>query len=241
MGQSSDRKQSRPLRSRLRRNLFVGLAVFLPLVLLALVVYSLAIAVVRLIVRLDGVLAAVGIEGPLATGLAISGAFLSVLLLLILVGTTARHRYGQLAVDTVDNAIERIPGLGPIYAELSRSRQVFSGEGPSSFRKVVSVELAPGVEILAFVVGEQHDWAPATTDSDVTVYAPIAPNPLMGGHLLSVRRDHVSETDLSVRGALATLVTMGTNEGVAEPPLSALYHDAGDAAEQSSETTESEC
>lgn len=215
-----------PFRTRLRRDLFAGLAFFLPLALLAVVLYGLALVGFRGLWWFDGVLGTLGVRGPVATTLAVAGAVVAVPLVLVAAGALLRHRYGEQAAGAVDALVERVPGVGPVYAELGRSREVFAGEG-KAFREVVSLEFADGVDVLAFVVGRETgaDW---TGEGRVTVYVPMAPNPTVGGHLLAVRADRVTPTDLTVRSALAVLVTMGTSDPEAEdPPVTTLYRGMG--------------
>jgi len=220
-GMVSDRS-----RRRLRRDLLSGLAFFLPLVLLALVAWGVIGVGYRTALRVDRTLGLLGIEGALATTLAVTGVLASLPLLLVATGALLRHRYGDALVGAIDSGIERIPGLGPIYVELRRSRQLVAGDGASAFREVVAVEFADGVDMLGFVVGRE-DGADWTSGSQrVTVYVPLAPNPTVGGHLLAVKHERVSETGLTVRQALAILVTVGTSDpAVSEPPLSGLYND----------------
>jgi len=216
-----------PFRERVRGDLLSGAAFFLPLVLLSIVCYGIAVGVYRTALWLDGLLAAVGVEGALATALAVSGAGIAIPLVLAGTGAVLRHRYGDAICGGVDRLIGRIPGLGPIYVELRRSRDLVAGGGDSPFREVVAVEFSDGVDMLGFVVGRQGgaDWS-TTPEDRVTVYVPLAPNPMVGGHLLAVREERISETDLTVRAALAVLVTVGTSDpAVSDPPLAGLYHD----------------
>jgi len=221
-------------RSRLQRDLLSGLAFFLPLVLLALVVWGVTGVVYRTALRIDGAVELLGIEGALATTLAVIALLAGLPLVLVGTGALLRHRYGDALVGAIDSAIERIPGLGPIYVELRRSRQLVAGEGAAAFREVVAVEFSDGVDMLGFVVGRNRgaDWT-LTAEDRVTVYVPMAPNPTVGGHLLAVRSDRVRETDLTVRQALAILVTVGTSDpDAAEPPLAGLYNDVPDDQEE---------
>lgn len=212
------------LKSGGKRDLFAGVAFVLPLVLLGLTVYGMGAVVYGALAWLDGVLGIVGVEGVAAKGLAMMTTFVVVPLTFVAIGAVLRHRFGERFADTVDSLVEQIPGIGPIYEEFRRSRQLFAGDGPGAFKEVVSLELTPGVDILAFVMGRQSgaDWS---GDGDrVTVYVPMSPNPTVGGHLLAVRPERVTTTGLSVSGALAVLMTVGTTDpDGAEPPISGLY------------------
>jgi uncharacterized membrane protein len=220
---------SAPLRDRLRRDLFSGLAFFLPLVLLAIVAYGLLQTMSGIVLWFDGALARIGVQGPVATALAVGAVFLGLPTALVLTGSLLRHRYGDAIARVVDRTVEQIPGLGPIYAELRRSRQLFASEG-AAFREVVAVEFGNGIDALGFVVGRGQgaDWTP-TAEERVTVYIPLSPNPTVGGHLLAVDSERVRETDLTVAAALAVLVTAGTSDpDASEPPMAGLYYEMDD-------------
>ncbi len=161
--------------------------------------------------------------------------------MLVATGLVLQYRYGELAGAAVDAVVERVPVLGPIYHSLEQSRQVLTEEG---FSEVVSLELADGVDVLAFVVGRGSgaDWTAG--DRRVTVFVPLAPNPTVGGHLLAVRSERVSTTGLGVRGALTVLATVGASRPDAsdtetasetDPPVAGLYRElaADELPEQS--------
>lgn len=215
-----------------KRDLFAGVAFVLPLVLLGLTAYGMAAVIYSSLAWLDGLLALVGIEGVAVRAIALLTTLVGVPLIFVAIGAVLRHRYGERLGATIDALVEQIPGLGPIYEEFRRSRQLFAGDGPGAFQEVVSLELTPGVDILAFVMGRETgaDWS---DDGDrVTVYVPMSPNPTVGGHLLAVRPERVTTTDLSVGAALTVLMTVGTSDPEsAEPPISGLYGE--DATEDS--------
>lgn len=221
-----------PLRERIRRDLFSGTAFFFPLLLLALVAYGLGQTLSGVVLWFDGLLATLGIEGVVATTLAAGGVFGGVPVVLVLTGSVLRHRYGDSVARLVDRSIEQVPALGPIYAELRRSRQLFTGDDRAAFSEVVAVEFANGIDALGFVVGRDQgaDWT-KTPENRVTVYIPLSPNPTVGGHLLAVQAERISETDLTVPAALAVLVTAGTSDpDVAEPPIAGLYYEREDVS-----------
>lgn len=221
----------RQFRKSLRRNLLVGLAFVLPLVLLAVVLYGIAVFLLGTISWVDSVLAQSGIEGPLQSALTVTSVLIAVPVVLVLTGGLLRTRYGERVGGAIDELLVRVPGVGPVYGGLRKSRAAVFEDG-SAFREVVSLELTDGVDVLAFVVGRESgaDWT--TGDQRVTVFVPLSPNPTVGGHLLAVRRERVSETTLSVRAALTTLVTVGAGESDdTDPPLSGLYRLAEETPE----------
>lgn len=211
------------LRGRITSDLLAGLAFFLPLVLLAGIVFGLVVLLWRLLLGVLELLAMVGIEGPVWSLLAVASVVVAVPVILLTTGAVLRNRYGERIGNGIDEIFVRIPGIGPVYASLRRSRQAVLEDG-SGFKEVVSLELADGIDVLAFVVGREAgaDWTAG--DRRVTVYVPFSPNPTVGGHLLAVEQRRISETNMSVRSALTVLVTVGTSEPEnVEPPLGGLY------------------
>lgn len=207
----------------IRRSLLTGLAFFLPLALLAVVVYGLGLLFLSVLSTVDAVLAALGVEGPAATVLAVGSLALGIPAGLVATGLVVQNRYGAIAGEAIDAVLERTPVIGPIYNSLERSRRVLTDEG---FSDVVSLTLADGVDVLAFVVGRDSgaDWTDGS--ERVTVFVPLAPNPTVGGHLLAVRPERITETGMNLRAALTVLVTVGASDaGDAEPPVAGLYRE----------------
>jgi uncharacterized membrane protein len=219
--------------NRFGRDLLVGLAFFLPLALLAFVLYGLSTLFIGIGARIYGILDAVGVEGPVQSVLVLAVLIALTPIVLTTTGVILRHRYGERVGDSIDRLLTKVPGVGPIYGSLRRSRRVVLEDG-GGFRDVVSLELSEGVDVLAFVVGRQGgaDWTP--DDERVTVYVPLSPNPTLSGHLLAVCDDRVTETSMTVRAALTVLVTVGTGEPEeSEPPLTGLYRERVDDSDSS--------
>lgn len=211
--------------SRFGRDLLVGLAFFLPLALLAFVLYGLSTLFIGIGAQIYGALDAVGVEGPVQAALVLAFLVVVTPVVLTATGILLRHRYGERVGDTIDRLLTKVPGVGPIYGSLRRSRRLVLEDG-GGFQDVVSLELSEGVDVLAFVVGRRGgaDWTP--DEERVTVYVPLSPNPTLGGHLLAVRDERVTETTMSVRAALTVLVTVGTGEPEeSDPPLAGLYRE----------------
>lgn len=134
-----------------RSNLVLGLAVVLPVALIALVVLWIGTLLSGVLGAVVDAGASLGLTGTLAAGGLVVGATLGTLLVLIAVGAGVRHRLGQRAVALVDRAVESLPAVGPIYRGLRRSRDVVAAED-SALGEVVRVELVDGVHALGFVV-----------------------------------------------------------------------------------------
>lgn len=261
-------------RASRRRDLLVGLAVVLPLGLLALLVYDATSTIAALGAGVVGALQRAGLRDPLLLGAALAGLVLALPIALVGVGTFVRHRYGQRAIGAVDRAIEAVPGLGPVYTGLRRSREVLAAPDGEAFAGVVRLQLADGVHALAFRVdrsahetvgGEELDADDEKPDGDggdesakerdddasadshvgalgqdglATVFLPFAPNPIVGGHLVTVTTDRIEPANLTVPQALGVLVGLGSADDAPEPevPISSFYFDAASNSEAGSAT-----
>lgn len=197
------------------RFVLLGVVVVLPLALLAWLAVGFGSALWNWGAGLVGLAESLGIEGTLPVlGFAL-GMVVVLLAGLALVGVATSHRRGGWIVDLVDSLILRIPGLGPLYGEFRRTRALIAPDGDRSFREVVLVELSDDVHVLGFVVTSTSPDVSADLREDAnwtTVYMPLAPNPLVGGHLVHVSEDRLSAVDLAVRQALSRLGTLDADE-----------------------------
>ncbi len=209
------------------RSILAGAAVVLPFVLIALVGWQVLLTVIGISDWLVPLASWVGVSGLagrfLAAGLGLS----VVVVVLLVIGIVVRNRIGELAIGMIDRLVERVPLLGPIYHGLRQARELVLARDSDRFEDVTLVELAGGVTVLAFVVGGANPAVrTATTDDQVAVYVPLAPNPTVGGHMLFVSPDRLVSIDMTIPAALAAIVTLGAGpDSLDEPPLSGLYHD----------------
>jgi uncharacterized membrane protein len=123
-----------------------------------------------------------------------------------------RSRYGEQAVDYFDRAATRIPGFGSIYESFRQMSDVVLSSDTESFREVKLVEFPhEGSYTLGFVTTETPDALsePTPHDEMVTMFLPMAPNPVMGGHLVHLPADRVMDVDLTVEEGIQTIVTSG--------------------------------
>jgi uncharacterized membrane protein len=123
-----------------------------------------------------------------------------------------RSRYGERAVDYFDSAATRVPGFGSIYESFRQMSDVVLSSDTESFREVKLVEFPhEGSYTLGFVTTETPESLaePTPHDEMVTMFLPMAPNPVMGGHLVHLPVDRVMDVDLTVEEGIQTIVTSG--------------------------------
>ena len=144
--------------------------------------------------------------------------------LVFLVGAVVRgSSYGERGVDYFDYVVELVPGVGSVYESFRRMSDVMLESDSESFREVKLVEF-PSEEAytLGFVTTETPDELadPAGHDEMLTMFLPLAPNPIMGGHLVHMPADRVIDVDMTVEEGIQAIVTSGVAIG-----------EAGDAAD----------
>jgi uncharacterized membrane protein len=139
-------------------------------------------------------------------------AILLFFLLILVVGAVARYRYGEVLISTFDYLIASIPGVGTVYQTLRRVGDLVLGDNVSEFETVVLVEmLSAETYLIAFQTGSSPDSVAEATDGDemVSLFVPMAPNPVTGGFLVYVPRNRVVDVDLSVDDAVRAVLTSG--------------------------------
>ena len=197
----------------LKRTLLTGAAITVPLVVtllvLLLVVDFIAGLLNPVVSFLNGVGVTSGVEDVLVQVLA----FVALFVLVFAVGAVAERRPEDSDVATsFDAAMERIPGVGSVYTSVNRMSEVLLDSDTQSFQEVKLVEF-PHRETYAigFLTAEAPDEVESAAGHDrmLTVFLPLAPNPFMGGHLVTVPDDRVDDLDMTVEEGVRAVVTSG--------------------------------
>jgi uncharacterized membrane protein len=206
------------------RDAFIGgLAVVVPFVITLVVLAT----VVRYIVNYLS--AVIGVSGQQASPVMLGVAVVLLLALVLFVGFLTQFRYGETFIAYVDAGLARVPGFGSIYQSFREMSDVMLESDEQSFRDVKLVEFPhEGAYTLGFLTAES---AGALKDAAgrrdlVTLFLPLAPNPVMGGHLVHVPSERVMDVDMTVDEGIRTVVTSGVatggpSDGAAESGLSA--------------------
>jgi uncharacterized membrane protein len=128
------------------------------------------------------------------------------------VGLLAQHGPDTHLSNRIDVLMEDIPGLGSVYTSIERMSDVLLEGDTQSFQEVKIVEFpTEGSFALAFLTAETPGAITDAAECEemLTVFVPMAPNPVMGGHLLSLPRDNVYDVDLSVEEGMEAIMTTG--------------------------------
>jgi len=117
-----------------------------------------------------------------------------------------------------DTLVSRIPGVGSLYQSIDEMSGLLLDSDTDSFQEVKLVEFPDrGSYSSAFLTAEPPDVVrEATAEGDegmVTLFLPMAPNPVMGGYVLHVAEEHVYDVDLSVEEGIQSIVTSGVATG----------------------------
>jgi len=218
-------------RRRIRRLLFTGVAVLLPLFLTGYVVYILIrfvhdVAGSWLGERLAEIL---GIE---ATGLSVRvmGDLLAVAAAVLaagLVGALVASLVGRRLVGALQRLVLSVPFVKRIYPSVKQITDFFFGEKRPAFHSVVAVPYPQkGSYVIAFVTGQGLRSLNAATGGElVQVLIPVAPAPI-SGYIILVPRSDLIELPITVEEALRFYIS----GGVIVPPGEAVEQPAKPAA-----------
>jgi uncharacterized membrane protein len=151
---------------------------------------------------------------------------LLLLLLMFVVGFLAEYtESGESLGDRFDRFMETIPGLGSVYTSFNEMSELLLDSDTDSFQEVKLVQYpVEGSYTVAFKTAD----TPATLESDtgedemLTLFMPMAPNPVMGGFVIHVSTDRVVDTDMTVEEGIRSIVTSGVAIGETSPAMRGL-------------------
>jgi uncharacterized membrane protein len=149
------------------------------------------------------------------------------------VGFVAERRPGPGRIESMFSAtMERIPGIGSIYTSFDEMSEMLLDSDTQSFQEVVLVE-HPTAEsyTVAFVTASTPDVIERATGNAemLTLFMPMAPNPVMGGHVVHVPVDRVYDVDMTVEEGIRSIVTSGV--AIGESGVQTSLSEAGGPAE----------
>jgi len=185
----------------LRRYLFTGLIVLLPVVVTVSVLWKLFFA-------LDDIL---GRFVESCIGRSLPGVGLVALVALILgIGAVASNFLGKRVIRVGERIVARVPLMGWIHRTTKQLFSTILEERGQSFRKVVLVSYPQkGTYSVAFVTSESPTSVEGSLGKGfVTVFLPTTPNPT-SGFLLVVPADEVIPMNMSVDEGLRLVISAG--------------------------------
>ncbi|SDQ78855.1 DUF502 domain-containing protein [Halopelagius longus] len=143
-------------------------------------------------------------------------AILVLLGVVVVVGSVGQNRHGERIIDLVDLAITSIPGVGTVYKSFRRMGDVMLDQEAENFQEIKLVELlGDDVYVIGFETSRSPETVSAATGHDemVTVFVPLAPNPVTGGFLTHVPRENVHDVDMTIEEGVRSILTSGVAAG----------------------------
>ena len=196
----------RPLMARLRRYLFTGLVIWIPLGVTLFIIQLFIGYMDRLVTVFPAAWQPAQLVGFNIPGLGV----VLVVVVLLLTGFLASNYLGRILLGLGNELLEHIPLVRSIYTTAKQiSDTMFSNTG-RSFRKVVLIRY-PNRETwsLAFQTGESLGELNAKLPEHmVSVFVPTTPNPT-SGFLLLVPQDDMIELQMTVDEALKMIISLG--------------------------------
>ena len=204
--QTESSKMPRTRMGRLRRYLFTGLIIWIPLGV-TIFVFQLFIGMMDQLVlvfpRSWQPMQLVGFNIP---GLGV----ILVVLILLLTGFLASNYLGRMLLGLGNELLEHIPLVRSVYSAAKQiSDTLFTNKG-KSFRKVVLIRYPQkDTWSLAFQTSESLGEVNAKMPGHmVSVFVPTTPNPT-SGFLLMVPQEDMIELEMSVDDALKMIISLG--------------------------------
>lgn len=208
----NDRPDPKPLdrvERHIKRRLFEGFIVLVPLLVTFLVLRVVIDYVDRIFIGDEGGLLTrwLGEDTPLNfPGIG----FLFAIVLLYLIGVLVSGKAGQRAVSWQNAVLTRVPVVKGIYGLAKQAADAMSSPMGSEYRRVVFVEWPrPGFLALGFVTSNSRHPLDPNSETLLVVYIPTVPNPT-SGNLAFIRESEVIETNITMEEAMKIVFSGGT-------------------------------
>ena len=205
----------------LKTKFLTGIAVVIPLVVSAWVMVALFNFIGGMLSPISGTLSKSGVESGTVVIIiqVLSVVFIAIAVLII--GTIAQRQVGKNIIKTIDEYVTQIPGIGSVYQTTRQMSDLVldPSEDGAQFREVKLVEFpVENTYTLAFLTSESPPESIETAADSLmgndsaayqTVFLPMAPNPVMGGHLTHVPVSRIEDVDMTVEQAVQYVLTTG--------------------------------
>jgi uncharacterized membrane protein len=135
--------------------------------------------------------------------------FLTMVVLIFLVGLLTRNLVGRLVFNGFENLLQSIPFVRSVYSAIKDLVNAFNVGGKGkTFRRVIMVEYPrAGLYCIGFVTNESHYAGPPPADL-YHVYIPNPPNPT-SGVLCLVPKQEAIPLDISVEDGVKLVLSGG--------------------------------
>jgi uncharacterized membrane protein len=201
-----------------RQAFVTGAAVTLPLIVTLVVLGAVVDFVSQQLDPVVGFFTSVtGLQPASDTALKVV-AILSIFAAIFCIGVWTERRPNRSGFGAFfDTLVSRIPGVGSLYQSIDEMSGLLLDSDTDSFQEVKLVEFPDkGTYAFAFLTAETPDVVRegvGETEGMITVFLPMAPNPVMGGYVLHVAEEHVFDVDMTVEEGIQSIVTSGVATG----------------------------
>jgi len=206
-----------------KRDFASGLIVLLPILVTTYVIvylYSILASASGIVRAISSeLLVALGVPGSAVTTRTVEFArvFVAMVLFVLIVfsvGYLMRTAFGDFVEQTLDDAMNQVPGLRVVY-NASKMAVETAVSGTDELQTPVKLEVWDGLRMTAFKTGQ------TTEDGRDVLFLPTAPN-ITTGYVIEVESDAYEETDERVEDALTRILSAGfgdTNERKQTVPI----------------------
>jgi uncharacterized membrane protein len=206
------------LRGFARQAFVTGAAVTLPLIVTLVVLGAVVNFVSQQLDPVVGFFASVTGLRPASEFVLKLLAVLSLLAVIFCIGVWTERRPNRSGFGAFfDTLVSRIPGVGSLYQSIDEMSGLLLDSDTDSFQEVKLVEFPDqGSYAFAFLTADTPDVVREGVGEDegmITVFLPMAPNPVMGGYVLHVAEEHVFDVDMTVEEGIQSIVTSGVATG----------------------------
>jgi uncharacterized membrane protein len=187
---------------KLKKYLFAGLLVWLPI--------GLTIWIIQLVINAVDQLLPPHIAEHLF-GVSVPGlGLITALLLLITTGLITTNLIGQKVLILWDRLLMQIPIVKSIYKGIKQVSDTLLSSNGNAFRKALLVRFPnSSAWTIAFITGNTSNNLFPNSDEYLNVYVPTTPNPT-SGYFIIVHKDDTKEINMTVDQALRYVISMGS-------------------------------
>lgn len=208
-------------RGRLRRSVITGTAITIPFVLTLIILGFVLNFVAQTLNPVVWLADYSDIE--VADSIVQVTTILTLIALVVVVGVVAEHTDGDRIVGGFHAAMESIPGVSSIYNSFRRMSDILLESDVESFQEVKIVEFpGQGTFALGYLTGRPPAEVVAACGHEemLTLFMPLAPNPVMGGFLIYAPESQVYDIDMTVEESVQAIITSGVvhNESASDGP-----------------------
>ena len=193
-----------------KRDFASGLIILLPILVTTYVIvylYSILASASGIVPAISpGLLVALGVPEDAITTRTVEfvRVFVAMVLFILIVfsvGYLMRTAFGDFVEQTLDDAMNQVPGLRVVYNASKMAVETAVG-GTDELQAPVKLEVWDGMRMTAFKTGK------TTEDGRDVLFLPTAPN-ITTGYVIEVESDEYEETDERVEEALTRILSAG--------------------------------